>query len=192
MPVIYVAAVTVLTTLWSLHQIQSQLRMQPEAGQCGGVLAPAEGVPQGDAERCELIPWRVPVLIATGFVLVVPAFLPPAALFVPPSRVLTRGVGRLRASLFLLLVLEFSWLTMGIVIGIENNSQSEYCDYQQMGFAPWSNQGFPCWPEWGYLALHWVVFTGFLCLILGVPMLAIARGVHWWRRRRSAAPPAQQ
>ena len=140
---LYVAVVIVLTTLWSLHQIQGQLRMQPEAGQCGGVLAPAEGVPQGEAEHCELVPWRVPVLIATGFVLMLPAFLPPAVLFVPPSRVLKRGVGRLRALLFLLLVLGFSWLTTGMVTGIENNSQSEYCDYQPMGFAPWSNQYEP-------------------------------------------------
>jgi hypothetical protein len=178
--IIYVALAALLALQWSFGKVDEQLRMQPKAGECGGVLLPADGAPQGEAKDCRLVSWRVAGLAATSIVLTLPMFLVPAVLFVPLGRVLSG----LRGTLFTILALSFAAAWALIAAALDHNPQGEFCRYGDQGeqFAPWSAQGSPCSPEWAHLAVYWAGLAAAALLVLGLPTILLVVVLRRWRR----------
>jgi hypothetical protein len=155
--------------------------MQPNAGECGGVLS-AEGSRQGEAESCVLVWPRAAALVATASLLMLPLFLAPAVLFIPLGHALSPW----RLPLFTTLALSLAAAWLPIAAALDHNPQGEFCRYYRGTFAPWSAYGSPCWPEWGYLAGHWAAFACLSILVLGLPALLTVVLLSRRRQRNSA------
>lgn len=180
---VYGAVVTGLVLLWSIERIFDQVRAQPQSGRCGGIMAPPGDALQGEATDCDLIIWRAAVLVLTGFALFLPAFLPAFVLVVRPRHAHPQGIGTIRLLLFVFLALASVYGTFVTFAAMDHNPQGEFCAYHQTGFAPWSNGGEPCWPEWQAIGVHWglaFAVVGVLC----APVIALAAAAEWRSRRQ--------
>jgi hypothetical protein len=176
----YLAVVALVALSWSIGQIDEQLRMQPDAGECGGVLVSAVGSGRGEARSCVLVWPRAAGLVATASVLMLPLFLVASVLFIPLGRALSPW----RLTLFTTLALSLATASLPIAAAL----QGEFCRYDRGTFAPWSAYGLPCWPEWGYLAGHWAAFAFLSTLVLGLPVLLTAVLLSRRCQRKKCSP----